>query len=83
MTPTVILTFDMPLGGTPGNQSRNGSAYIVPHIFNPGMTDDAGTYRCNISTLVMNDNDDDEEDDDEFLGSIIEFLQIQSLLHRW
>ena len=28
------------------DQSRDGLAYILPHIFNPGMTGDAGTYVC-------------------------------------
>ena len=36
-------------GGTLGAQSQNGSAYILPHIFNPGMTDDVGTYTCRVT----------------------------------
>ena len=46
VTPTVILTFLNPPGGTAEDQSQDGSAYTLPRIFNPGMTDDVGTYTC-------------------------------------
>ena len=52
MTSIVTLTYNEPAGGTPGDQSRDGSAYILPRIFNPGMTDDAGTYVCRADIQV-------------------------------
>ena len=45
-TPTVILGFSNSPGGLSGDQSRDGSAYIRPRFFDPGMTDDSGTYSC-------------------------------------
>ena len=53
MTPTVILTFTSPPGGTAGDQSQDGSAYTRPHIFTPVMTDDVGTYTCSAIVLVV------------------------------
>ena len=45
-TPIVSLYFSNPPGGVPGDHSQDGSAYILPHIFNPGKTSDIGTYTC-------------------------------------
>ena len=45
-TPIVILSFNNPPGGSPGDQSPDGSAYIIPRIFNPGITNDVGSYIC-------------------------------------
>ena len=55
VTPTVILAFSNPPGGTPGNQSQNGSAYIQVQHFSPGMTDDIGTYNCS-ALIVLSDH---------------------------
>ena len=45
-TPTVILSFNNPPGGVSGDQSRDGLSYIRSRLFNPGKTDDVGTYTC-------------------------------------
>ena len=45
-TPTVILSFINSPGGSPEDQSRDGSAYIIPRTFNPGKTSEVGTYTC-------------------------------------
>ena len=45
-TQVVSLSFSNPPGGFAGEQSRNGLAYIRPRLFNPGTTDDSGTYTC-------------------------------------
>ena len=45
-TPTATLSFINPSGGAPGDQSQDGSVYILPRIFNPGKTSDVGTYTC-------------------------------------
>ena len=45
-TLAVTLSFPNPPGGAPGDQSRDGLAYIRPRFFNPGMTDDVGVYTC-------------------------------------
>ena len=49
VTPTVTLVYIHSQGGTAGEQSQDGSAYIRQHIFNPVMTDDAGTYTCRVT----------------------------------
>ena len=53
VTPTVILTSIIPPGGTAGDQSQDGSAYTLPRIFTPGMTDDVGTYTCSATVFVV------------------------------
>ena len=67
--PLVSLSFVNSPGGAPEAQSRDGSAYIIPRIFNPGKTSDVGTYSC--VTVVISS-----------LGIILsparEILQIQS-----
>ena len=73
VSPTVTLTFFNPPGGTPNNQSQNESAYILPHIFNPGMTAAGGTYEC-VATIISNLI---------FVESATEVLQIQSMLHYY
>ena len=50
-TPTVILSFTNTPGGAPGDQANDGSAYTRPRIFNPGRTDDVGTYSCAASVI--------------------------------
>ena len=45
-TPVVILEFSNAPGGLSGDQSQDGLAYIRPRFFDPGMTDDSGTYSC-------------------------------------
>ena len=50
-TPTVTLSFINPPGGVSGQQSQDGSSYIRPRFFNPGMTDDAGTYSCGAAVI--------------------------------
>ena len=70
VTPIVFLTFANPPGGTPGDQSQDGSAYNLPRIFNPGMTDDVGTYRCH--AIV------DTPSGGLFFGLTSETLQIRS-----
>ena len=53
-TPTVLLLFSsLPGGGVTGNLFRDGLAYIRQHRFNPGMTNDAGTYAC-IAAVLSN-----------------------------
>ena len=67
----VAMLFRSPIpGGTPGDQSQDGSVYILPRIFNPGMTDDVGTYRCR--AIV------DTPSGDLFLVQTSEVLQIKS-----
>ena len=51
-TPAVLLIFISPPGGVSGDQSRDGSAYIRPRIFNPGKTSDVGTYICGASVFL-------------------------------
>ena len=51
----VTLSFTVIQGGARGDQSRNGSVYTLPHIFNPGMTDDVGDYRCRASIDITFD----------------------------
>ena len=68
---SVSLSFFNPPGGAPGDQSQDGSAYIIPRIFTPGKTSDVGTYTC-IATAVI-----------PSLGAFLSFangriLQIQS-----
>ena len=71
-TPTVVtLSFINPPGGASGDQSRDGSAYIRPHFFNPGTTGDSGTYSCR--ALVSSSSDM------IFIHSSSETLQIKSL----
>ena len=53
VTPTVVLTFTSPPGGTAGDQSQDGSAYTRPCIFTPVMTDDVGTYTCSATVIVV------------------------------
>ena len=53
VTPTVILTFANPPGGTPGDQSQDGSTYTRPRIFNPVITDDVGTYTCFATIIIL------------------------------
>ena len=70
-TPLVFLSFSNPPGGASGDQSHDGSAYIIPRIFNPGETSDVGTYLCSalvFSSLIGG-----------FLGIASEILQIQSM----
>ena len=43
---TVTLGWFLPPGGTPGMQTRDGTAYTIPLQFTPVMTMNAGTYRC-------------------------------------
>ena len=45
-TQTISLSFFNTPGGAPGDQSQDGSAYIIPRFFNPVMTGDVGTYTC-------------------------------------
>ena len=69
-TPLVFLSFSNPPGGASGDQSQDGSTYIIPRIFKPGETSDAGTYLCSalvFSSLIGG-----------FLGFTSEILQIQS-----
>ena len=50
-TPTVGLSFPTPPGGASGEQSLDGLAHILTRIFNPGKTDDVGTYTCVVTVL--------------------------------
>ena len=68
--PSFILGFTVTQGGVSGDQSQDALAFIRPRIFNPGMTDDVGTYSCLASISIL---------DVFFGGSISEALQIQSM----
>ena len=68
-TPTVTLSFTNPPGGVSGGQSRDGLAYIRPRIFNPGKTNDVGTYTCGAIVLLSLG---------VFSSTASEILQIQS-----
>ena len=50
-TATVLLSFVNPPGGTSGDLSQDGLAFIRPRIFNPGKTSDVGTYTC-LATVI-------------------------------
>ena len=65
----VTLSFDVSPGGMTGSQSRNGSAYIREHVFNPTRTSDAGVYRCSVPTFLSSG---------KFLAFINEDLHTQS-----
>ena len=69
-TPMVFLSFSNPPGGAPGDQSQDGSAYIIPRIFNPGKTSDVGIYSCLVSVIIPSLG--------TFLGIANRILQIQS-----
>ena len=69
-TPTVSLLFLNPPGGAPEDQSQDGSAYILPRIFNPGKTSDVGIYTC-VATVFLPGRG-------FFVNTASEILQIQS-----
>ena len=72
-SPVVILSFISPPGGASEDQSKDGSAYIIPRIFNPGMTSDVGTYTCaTVITTSMT-----------FISTSSRILQIQSNLSQF
>ena len=67
-TTTVILSFINSPGGAPADQSRDGSAYIRPRIFNPGKTSHVGTYTC-VATVIHGQS---------FVATSLQALQIRS-----
>ena len=69
-TPLVFLAFVNAPGGTPEDQSKDGSAYIIPRIFNPGETSDVGTYTCVTTVFPLSGG--------IFASTASEILQIQS-----
>ena len=66
----VLLLFVNPPGGIDGEMFQNGLTYNRPRIFNPGTTDDVGTYRCRAVVNVTIDV--------TFISSAIGLLQIRS-----
>ena len=68
--PLVSLSFVNSPGGAPEAQSRDGSAYIIQRIFNPGKTSDVGTYSC--VTLIISSQG-------IILSPASDILQIQSM----
>ena len=69
-TPTVILSFVNTPGGAPKDLSHDGSAYILPRSFNPGKTNDVGTYTC-AATVISSLGG-------AFISTASEVLQMQS-----
>ena len=51
-TPTVLLSFSNPPGGVSGILFQDGLAYSRSRFFNPGKTDDVGTYTC-VATIFL------------------------------
>ena len=51
----VDISFVNSPGGIEGETSQNGSTYTEPRIFNPGVTDDVGTYGCRAVLDVAED----------------------------
>ena len=51
-TPLVSLTFSDSPNGTQGELIQNGLTYIRQLIFNPGITDNAGSYKCHSVVCV-------------------------------
>ena len=73
-TPLVILSFISLPGGVLGELSQDGSAYIIPRIFNPGETSDVGTYTC-AATVISSSGGG-------FVSTASGILQIRSKCHN-
>ena len=70
VTPIVTMTFTTQQGGEPRDQSQDGLAYVRPRAFQPGTTDDVGTYSCFVSIFAASNF---------YGGSASNTLQMQSM----